>query len=165
MLGTNNRFFNIIFVNASNWFSTTREFYLLRPSRRRMIWFFSHPLPPPSPVSKLDLRHTGRLRKRDNLLTEGGVGEEPNHKTARKTDPLQNMPYFPSTIVIAIWGTYIVKANSNTIFGMSHVTTPLKEVPRIEKGSMQLLSKWELCTLHAAHHSESSHEKLCRTTV
>jgi hypothetical protein len=26
-------------------------------------------LPPPSPVSKLDRRHTGRLRKKDNLLT------------------------------------------------------------------------------------------------
>ncbi len=25
--------------------------------------------PPPSPVSELDRRHTGRLRKRDNLLT------------------------------------------------------------------------------------------------
>jgi hypothetical protein len=34
-----------------------------------------------------DRRHTGRLRKRDNLLTgEGakGVGEEPNHTTAKK---------------------------------------------------------------------------------
>jgi hypothetical protein len=31
-----------------------------------MIW----PLPPPpSPVTKLDRRHTGRLRKKDNLLT------------------------------------------------------------------------------------------------
>jgi hypothetical protein len=31
---------------------------------------------PPSPVSKLDRRHTGRLRKRDNLLTREikGVG-------------------------------------------------------------------------------------------
>ncbi len=32
------------------------------------------PSPPPAPsrVSKLDRRHTGRLRKRDNLLTEEG---------------------------------------------------------------------------------------------
>jgi hypothetical protein len=30
---------------------------------------------PPSPVSKLDRRHTGRLRKRGNLLRGGGVGE------------------------------------------------------------------------------------------
>ncbi len=28
----------------------------------------------PSPVSKLDRRHTGRLRNSDNLLTEGGGG-------------------------------------------------------------------------------------------
>ncbi len=38
-------------------------------------------------VRKLDWQHTGRLRKRDNLLTgegrEKGVGEEPNHKTAK----------------------------------------------------------------------------------
>jgi hypothetical protein len=42
-----------------------------------------------SNVSKLD-SHTGRLRKRDNLLTETGegVGEEPNHTIARKTGPL-----------------------------------------------------------------------------
>jgi hypothetical protein len=36
------------------------------------------------PVSKLDRRLTGRLRKIDNLLTgegEKGVGEEPNHTT------------------------------------------------------------------------------------
>jgi hypothetical protein len=33
------------------------------------------PPPPPTPVSRLDRRHTGRLRKRDNLLGgEGGWG-------------------------------------------------------------------------------------------
>jgi hypothetical protein len=45
-----------------------------------------------SPVNKLDRRHTGRLRKRDSLLTGGGgnkgVGEEPNHPTMRKPGPL-----------------------------------------------------------------------------
>ncbi len=52
-----------------------------------MICFSTTP-PPPLPVSKLDRRHTGRLRKRDNLLTgerRKGVGEEPNtcdHKKA-----------------------------------------------------------------------------------
>jgi hypothetical protein len=30
------------------------------------------PPPPPSPASKLDRRHAGRLRKRDNLLTGKG---------------------------------------------------------------------------------------------
>ncbi len=35
----------------------------------------SSPIPfPLSPVNKLDRRHTGRLRKRDNLLTGGGGG-------------------------------------------------------------------------------------------
>jgi hypothetical protein len=46
------------------------------------------PTPSPSPVSKLDcMGHTGRLRKRVNLLTGGvrkGVGVEPNHTTPRK---------------------------------------------------------------------------------
>ncbi len=45
-------------------------------SRRRMIWLLPHPPPSPSPVSKIDHRQTGRLRRRDNLLTwEGGGGE------------------------------------------------------------------------------------------
>jgi hypothetical protein len=39
--------------------------------RRRIIWLLPHPITPP--VNKLDWRQTGRLRKRDNLLTgEGG---------------------------------------------------------------------------------------------
>jgi hypothetical protein len=37
-----------------------------------MILLFAHPLIPP-PVSKLDQRHSGTLRKRDNLLTGEGV--------------------------------------------------------------------------------------------
>ncbi len=57
---------------------------------------------PPSPVSKLDLRHTGRLRKGDNLLTERGEGveEEPNYTTAWSTinhsilSGLENLRYF-----------------------------------------------------------------------
>jgi hypothetical protein len=49
-----------------------------------MIWLISHSL---HPVSKLDRRRTGRLRKRDRLSTgavEKGVGEEPtyDHKKA-----------------------------------------------------------------------------------
>jgi hypothetical protein len=46
---------------------------------------------PPLPFSKLDRQHTGRLRKRDKLLTgEGreGIGKESNHTTARKPGPL-----------------------------------------------------------------------------
>jgi hypothetical protein len=37
-----------------------------------MIWLLHHPLIPP--LSKLDRRHTGRLRKIDNLLTGEGGG-------------------------------------------------------------------------------------------
>jgi hypothetical protein len=43
-----------------------------------------------------DLAPSGRLSKRDNLLTgEGGEGrgKEPNHTTARKPDPLQYIKY------------------------------------------------------------------------
>jgi hypothetical protein len=51
------------------------DLYKARLSRGRMIW-----LPPPSLVRKLNRRHTGRLRKRDDLLTgerrRGGGGAE-----------------------------------------------------------------------------------------
>jgi hypothetical protein len=53
----------------------------------------SPPLPP-SPVSNLERRHTRRLRKRDNLLTEEGrEGEEPNHTIARLSGPLYIIQY------------------------------------------------------------------------
>ncbi len=44
-----------------------------------------HPTPPSpkSSSSKLERRHTGRLRKRDNLLM--GEREEPNHTTAQSS--------------------------------------------------------------------------------
>ncbi len=53
-----------------------------------VVRFSSSPTPSPSrsSVSKLDGRYTGRLRKRDNLLT--GEGGEPNHRTARNPGPL-----------------------------------------------------------------------------
>jgi len=53
--------------------STTREHWMIY----RDPGFLVAPRPAPPPVSKLDRHLTGRLRKRDNLLT--GVGEEPNH--------------------------------------------------------------------------------------
>ena len=42
-------------------------------------------------AGKLDQRNTGRLSKSDNLFTVvwgEGLGEEPNHTTARKPGPL-----------------------------------------------------------------------------
>ncbi len=39
--------------------------------RSRQVSYDSAPHPPPSPVSKLDRRHTGLLRKRGSLLTGG----------------------------------------------------------------------------------------------
>jgi hypothetical protein len=46
-----------------------------RLSRCGMIWLLPHPFPP-SPLRKLDRRHTLRLRESDNLLTVtvGGGG-------------------------------------------------------------------------------------------
>jgi hypothetical protein len=46
-----------------------------------MTWLLAHPLSP-SPFSKIHSQHTGRPRKRDNLL-KGEVGEEPNHAPAK----------------------------------------------------------------------------------
>ncbi len=40
------------------------------PGFLTVVWFGSCPTPSPSPVSKLNRPHTGRMRKRDNLLTE-----------------------------------------------------------------------------------------------
>jgi hypothetical protein len=60
-----------------------REYWMIIDKRRPgfltvrcMIW--------------LDRRHTGKLWKRDNLLTEKGQGvsEEPNYTTSRKPGPL-----------------------------------------------------------------------------
>jgi hypothetical protein len=56
--------------------------------------YSSSPTPPPSLDSKHDRRHTGRLRKRDKMLTgEGGgvMGKEPNHTTVRKHGPQYSM--------------------------------------------------------------------------
>jgi hypothetical protein len=39
-----------------------------------MIWILAHHLPPsPVTVSNLDRRHTGKMRKIDNVLTEEGL--------------------------------------------------------------------------------------------
>jgi hypothetical protein len=43
------------------------------PGLLAVVWFGSSPTPSPSLVIMLDRQHTGRLRKRDNVLT-GDVG-------------------------------------------------------------------------------------------
>jgi hypothetical protein len=66
--------------------------------------------PPPSPVSELDWRLTGRLRKRDILLP-GGAVEEPSHMTARKpmnhsilSGVLIKLEFFISLVIFSILG-------------------------------------------------------------
>ncbi len=44
-----------------------------RLSRCRLFWLLPNPIPPP-PLGKLERRHTGSLRKRDNVLTGNVVG-------------------------------------------------------------------------------------------
>jgi hypothetical protein len=71
-------------AESIEWFIEDQAFSL------SMIWLIP---PSPTPLSrhKLDRRHKGRLRKRDNLLTgEGGQWGEPIHMmvAARKSGPL-----------------------------------------------------------------------------
>jgi hypothetical protein len=57
-----------------------------------MIWLFLTP----SPVSKLDRRLTGRLRKRDNLLIGKGGGE------ARRPGPLEIIQYSLAQTLVTV---------------------------------------------------------------
>ncbi len=53
------------------------------PGYLAVVWFGS-PMPPPSPATKLDLQHTERLRKIDNLaLLTGGEGVEEDQSIRR----------------------------------------------------------------------------------
>ncbi len=55
--------------------SESNEWFIKRQAFSPVLWFCSSSTPSPSPVRKADRRHTGRLRKSDNLLTgEGGEG-------------------------------------------------------------------------------------------
>ncbi len=60
--------------------SESREYWMIYrgPGFLAVVWFGSSPTPlphPPSSLSKLNRQHTGRLRKKDKLLTgEGGRG-------------------------------------------------------------------------------------------
>jgi hypothetical protein len=78
-----------------------------------MIWLLPHLCPSPS-VSKLDLRHTGRQGKRDNLLQAGRWWvEEPNHTTARQPGPLLIMHY---SLIISFYDIdYLIIFLYNTV--------------------------------------------------
>ncbi len=63
-----------------------------------LIGLLAHPLTPSSKSSKLFLFLSLPLRRRSRLPTVDGAvgegaGEEPNHATARKPDPLQIIHY------------------------------------------------------------------------
>ncbi len=54
--------------------AVTRAYWMIYrgPCFLAVVWFSSSPTPSHSPVSKLDRRFTGRMRKRNNLLTGEG---------------------------------------------------------------------------------------------
>ncbi len=56
------------------WINGIREYWMIYRELGflAVIWFGSTRSAPPSPVSMIDRRHTGRLRKRDILLRGGG---------------------------------------------------------------------------------------------
>jgi hypothetical protein len=64
--------------------------------RCRVIWLLPHPLSPPNTVSKHARRHTGRLRKRDNVLTgeEGGGGAKSYDGEKFWSSESPRLPYF-----------------------------------------------------------------------
>ncbi len=71
-----------------------------RLSRGSMIWLLPPPLPSISSTAD-------PLRKRDNLLPEEGVGEEPNHTTARKLVIYKSFnTLWLSPSVAASWDTF-----------------------------------------------------------
>ncbi len=73
-----------------------------------LLTFFYSVAPSPSPPPpKLNRRHTGRLRMRDNLLTgearggDGGSGKEPNHTTVLY-NTFNNLYWCPNTPTMAL---------------------------------------------------------------
>jgi hypothetical protein len=95
-----------------------------RLSRFRLIWLLPHY--PPSFVSKLDRRHTGRLRKRDNLLARGGgwVSEEPNDwEKALSSINHSILSAYPSIIYQnCVCGTLGIQFTSCTQFSYNSVS-------------------------------------------
>ncbi len=70
--------FQIAYCNILSDRERIERFIEAQESFLAVVWFGSTPFP----VSNLDRRHTGRLRKRDNLMTGEGASVEPNYTTA-----------------------------------------------------------------------------------
>ncbi len=69
--------------------------YYRRQAFLAILWFGSSSHPPHPPFSKIDRRHTGRLKKRDNFLTGEGEGVEGGAKSydGKKPGPLLYIKY------------------------------------------------------------------------
>ncbi len=99
-------------------------------------WSYDFAPPPPT----LDQRHTGRLRKRDNWRTFGGVWEEPNHTTVRKPNPLYLYFIIQSSLVpqplshlLFISFVSILLSDSYPAFFLLIATTSNKNFLKVQK--------------------------------
>jgi len=64
---------SLVLIGSGQW-ASGREYWIIENQAFSPSYALAPPPPsPPSPVSKLGQRHTGRLRKRDNLLTVKGA--------------------------------------------------------------------------------------------
>ncbi len=92
---------------------------MARLYRGRIIWLLAQPIPP-SPVSKLDRRHTcGRLRKRDNLLTREGGREWAKSQIIRPQESLILYMYKSfNTLCIRLFRSYVYTVNRFTILSV-----------------------------------------------
>jgi hypothetical protein len=85
-----------------------------------MNWLLPHPLPP---VSKLHRRHTGRLRKSDNLVTGEGEGGE---RGAKSYDSKEAWSSLHQSILSILSGVIQVDEEIRKAFQMWSTVTPLR---------------------------------------
>jgi hypothetical protein len=98
-------------------------------SRGRMIWLLGHPLPP-SLVSKLGRRHTGRLRKRDNLADGRGGGRGAESSDRKKAwssinPSILSGPQYSQRYVTSWFLVIQLKKNSDSSCRKSNLTYTL----------------------------------------
>ncbi len=142
----------IILSNGSIlWWITCREYWIIYrgPSFLVVVWFGS--MPALSPVSKLNRRHTGRLRKRDNLLTGEGGGWESGRALSR---------------IIRTEESLVLYKSFNTLWQLELVLVFVKFAKQHKKGGATyldiLLLKWiykmlkrTLCKVQLVVHGET----------